>query len=635
MKRRFTPVAVLAAAAVTAMVSAGLLSLPAHAAGSSRHVVPDLHPTWATSSADHGALAADAVISGRVYLASRDAAGLARFVAAVSTPGSPLFHHYLTPAAAQARFGSRAGAGEGVASWLRSVGLTVTSTSTHYVAFRGSVAKAGAAFGTTIHSYVVDGKTVHAPAGAVTVPASIAADVLTVSGLSSSLVANKPMLVKSATKVAKPADPKVSCTAYEGEKLAKKFPKAYGAVQPFAVCGYGPAQLQGAYGTGAKGFTGKGITMAVVDAYAQPTMAKDFKTWVKNRGEGPLAKGQYKEYIPDGTTYSEGWGGEEALDIEAIHSMATDAKIVYVAARTPSDSAFFDAFTTIIDKHLADAVNNSWEGGTDAQTPASTIAAYENMFQMGAAEGIGFYFSSGVSGGAGGTTYPSIDPYVTAVGGSAIGIDKQNKYMWETSWETDYAKLSGSGKSWVDPPGTFTSGAGGGTSVKFAQPKWQKGVVPKKFSQIHGGAPMRTSPDIGALADPTTGFLEGYSTQDGGKFVYGETRIGGTSLSSPLIVGMQAVAEQAGGGEALGFANPAIYALYGTKAYNDVTDDPFGDGTRLAHVRIATLDGVSQTALATAGNAEDGHLASVKGYDTTTGVGTPTVNYYKSFQVLP
>ena len=70
---------------------------------------------------------------------------------------------------------------------------------------------------------------------------------------------------------------------------------------------------------------------------------------------------------------------------------------------------------------------------------------------MGAAEGIGFYFSSGDSGGAGGTTYPSIDPYVTAVGGSAVGIDKQNKYMWETSWETDYAKLAADGKS-LDQP---------------------------------------------------------------------------------------------------------------------------------------------------------------------------------------
>jgi subtilase family serine protease len=613
------------------MVSAGLLTLPAHAAGSSRHVLTNVHPSWATRSADQGSLTADAVITGRVYLASRDAGGLTRFVTAVSTPGSALYHQYLTPAAARARFGSRPGAAGDVAAWVRSTGLTVTKANSHYVAFRGSAAKVGAAFGTSIHSFVVGGKNVHAPAGQASVPSSIARDVLTVDGLSSQLVANHPMLVQSA----KPMDEPVPCNAYEGEKFAKKFPKAYGATQPFAVCGYEPKQLRGAYGTGAKGFTGKGITMAVVDGFAQPTMTKDLKTWVKNRGEAPLAKGQYKEYIPEGTTYNEGWGGEEALDIEAIHAMAPDAKIVYVAAKTPSDNFFYDAFTTIIDKHLADAVNNSWEGGTDTQEPQGTIDAYENLFKMGAAEGIGFYFSSGDSGGAGGTTYPSIDPYVTAVGGSAVGIDKQNTYMWETSWETDYAKLSGDGKSWVNPPGTFTSGAGGGTSMKFKQPKWQKGVVPKKFSEIHGGAAMRTSPDIGADADPTTGFLEGYSTQVSGKFVYGELRIGGTSLSSPLIVGMQAVAEQASGGDALGFANPAIYARYGSRSYNDVTDDPFGDGTRIAHVRTATLDGVSQTALATAGNAKDAHLAAVKGYDTTTGVGTPTVSYFKSFQRLP
>jgi subtilase family serine protease len=577
-------------------------------------------------------MAPAASVQGRVYLASRNPAGLTRFVAAVSTPGSALYHHYLTAAAAKARFGSRVGAAGDVASWLRSTGLVVTSSNSHYVAFRGPAAKVDGAFRTSLHSYSISGKTVHAPASAVSVPAGIASDVLSVDGLTSQLVRNRPMLVRNVKATAKPAAKAFPCNAYEGEQLATKYPKAYGATQPYAVCGYQPKQLRGAYGVTASGFTGKGITMAVVDGYAQPTMAKDFKTWVKNRGEAKLKKGQYKEYIPEGTPYNEGWGGEEALDIEAIHAMAPDANIVYVAAKVPSDNFFFDAFTTIIDKKLADAVNNSWEGGTDAQEPASTISAYENLFKMGAAEGIGFYFSSG-DGGGGGTLFPSVDPYVTAVGGSAVGIDKKNKYMYETSWETDYAKLSGDGKSWIDPPGQFTSGAGGGTSVKFPQPKWQKGVVPKKFSEIHGGAPMRTSPDIGADADPTTGFLEGYSTQVSGQFVYGETRIGGTSLSSPLVVGMQAVAEEAAGGTAFGFANPAIYQLYG-KAYHDVTDDPYGDGTRVAHVRQATLDGVVQTALATAGNAKDTQLASVKGYDTTTGVGTPTVKYYQAFADL-
>jgi subtilase family serine protease len=232
--------------------------------------------------------------------------------------------------------------------------------------------------------------------------------------------------------------------------------------------------------------------------------------------------------------------------------------------------------------------------------------------------------------------YPAADPYVIAVGGSAIGIDKKNGYMYETGWETDYTSLSDDGKKWTPkPPGDFASGAGGGTTTKFAQPKWQKGVVPKKFSEAHGGSPMRTIPDISAVGDPTTGFLEGYSSQDGSKWVYGENRIGGTSLSSPLIVGMQAVAEQAAGGKSFGFANPAIYKLYHSKAYHDVTDTPYGKGKMIAHVRTRVVGTDTVVSLATAGQSKDGGLLTIKGYDTVTGVGTPTANYYKSFADLP
>lgn len=631
MKRRLTPAALTLAA--VASLTGGLLALPAQAADAPRTSISAV-PAWATPAADIGALAATQTIEARVYFASRDAAGLNAFVDAVSDPASPTYQQYLTPAEAAARFGALPDAGAKVSSWLTSVGLKVTSSNQHYVAFSGTPAAVGAAFGVSIHNFSVDGKTVYAPVGTVSVPASLTPDVLTVVGLSQQLVVNTPMLIsdsEGADAAAAPDAKAFPCADYEGEKMAKDYPKAYGETQPFAVCGYEPAQLRGAYGVSDTDFTGKGITMIVVDAYALPTMKKDANKWAKKRDELKFKKGQYKEYVPDGTGYDAGWAGEEALDVEAIHGMAPDAGVTYVAAKTPYDSAFMDAFDTIIDKKLGDAVNNSWGGGTDAQTAPSTITAFEQQFKMGATEGIGFYFSSGDAGSADGTMYPAADPYVTAVGGSAIGIDKNNDYMWETSWETDYTDLSQDGKSWDPaPPGEFTSGAGGGTTTVFDQPKWQKGVVPDKFSEANGGAPKRTIPDIGALGDPTTGFLEGYSSQVGGKWVYNENRIGGTSLSAPLIVGMQAIAEEAAGGKAIGFANTAIYKLAGSKSYNDVTDEPFGKDTRIAHVRQRTVGSDVVTSLATAGNAEDTGLASVKGYDTTTGVGTPTADYYKS-----
>src|SRR5690348_15909620 len=125
MKRRLIPAASLLAAA-TAMATAGVLTLPAHGANASRNALPDVSPSWSNSGNDHGAVAASKVISGRVYLASRDEAGLNAFVAAVSTPGSRQYGHYLTPAQAWARFGARPGAGAEVAAWLKSIGLRVT-----------------------------------------------------------------------------------------------------------------------------------------------------------------------------------------------------------------------------------------------------------------------------------------------------------------------------------------------------------------------------------------------------------------------------------------------------------------------------------------------------------------------------
>lgn len=648
MNRRLAPVAALAAA-VTAF-SAGLLTIPAHAAASPRHAIPGVVPSWATPSADRGAVPGNATISARVYLASRDQAGLTRFVAAVSTPGNSQYQHYLSPAQFAQRFGSAPGAGERVSAWLRSQGLAVTQANSHFVAFRGSAAKVGAAFGVHLDRFAVGNKVVQAPTHSASVPGSLAPYVLTILGLSGQPTPNRPMLVhnakRSVTSARPAADRSTSqpakafpCNAYEGEQIAKKYPKAYGQHQPYAVCGYGPAKLQGAYGITKAGYTGKGITVAVVDAYALPTMKKDLTKWIKKNGGQPLKKGQYIEDIPSGTGYNAGWAGEEALDVEAIHSVAPDANILYSAGTSASTSALLDANQRVVDNKSADAVNNSWEGGSDAGTPGSTISAFEAVFQQGAAEGIGFYFSTGDSGGLSGgqpvVTYPSIDPYVTGVGGSAIGIDQNNGYMWETAWETDYSTLSSDGTSWTPaPPGNFASGAGGGTSVVFQQPKWQQGVVPKKFSEAHGSTPMRTTPDIGADADPTTGFLEGYSSQVGGQWVYSQTRIGGTSLSSPLIVGMQADAEQAAGGKAIGFANPVIYSLYGTKAYHDVTAHPLGKDVMIAHVRTISSGGQTVVALGTAGQAADGGLASIKGYDTTTGVGTPTAHYFTSFASL-
>jgi subtilase family serine protease len=207
---------------------------------------------------------------------------------------------------------------------------------------------------------------------------------------------------------------------------------------------------------------------------------------------------------------------------------------------------------------------------------------------------------------------------VTAVGGTSLAVGKGDKYLWETGWGTDKANLSADGKSWTDFPGGYTSGAGGGTSRTVPQPYYQKGVVP----------------DIAAIADPNTGFLVGQTqTFPDGSQQYSEYRIGGTSLAAPVIAAVQALAQEARGGKAIGFANPAIYAQYGSRVYHDVVDKPTGKNLAVARVDYANSFDASDGLLTSVRSlGTDSSLKAVKGYDDVTGVGSPAKGYVNSYR---
>ena len=82
-------------------------------------------------------------VSVRVYLAPRGGtAALKAALAALSTPGSASYRHFLTPAQYRARFEPTAAAVASVSAWLRSAGLRVTAveSSHRYVSASGSVA---------------------------------------------------------------------------------------------------------------------------------------------------------------------------------------------------------------------------------------------------------------------------------------------------------------------------------------------------------------------------------------------------------------------------------------------------------------------------------------------------------------
>jgi subtilase family serine protease len=672
---------------VSAAVAAGALTLgtlavaTAAQAGTTRWAIADTHPSWAVA-AKRLSSSASGTVNAKVYLAPNNRAELAQLATAVSTPKSSSFRHYLTAAAARAKFAPTSAEVASVRQWLASSGLTVTRVSAAspagaYIAVRGSVAAASKAFGVSFATYRgPGGQTARAPESAATAPSAVASSVLAVAGLDTAKSAIKPALPPPGPNywLAGP------CSTYYGQKVATNKPQAYGKFQPWTNCGYSPAQVRGAYGVTGSGETGAGQTVAIVDAYASPTIKADANQFATVEGDSAFGAGQFKQFKAGPYTLAaanecdaQGWYGEETLDVESVHGMAPDANVRYVAAGSCLDSDLAQADAYIVNNGLATIVSNSWGEPASYSTMSD---AFNAIFELGAVEGIGFYFSSGDSGyEAPGedpispqrqVDFPTSSPWVTSVGGTSLAIGQSNNYEWETSWGTllDPLVYPKSGKKWqYTPPGKYPAwydgSGGGGVSTTYAQPSYQSPVVPTTLAEslpngTTSSSPMRVIPDVAALADPSTGIAVGQTTlQPNGKtYAFSLSRIGGTSVACPVFAGLQADAQQAydthySSTVPIGFANPAIYYLdehstysSSSPAFHDVTDHPLGPGY-LAEVRSNytnpyTKQGPLLTYLRTLGLNGEGadRLKAVSGYDDATGVGSPA-DYLADVPTLP
>jgi subtilase family serine protease len=546
---------------------------------------------------------------------------------------SAQYRQYLTPAQFRARFSPAQADVDAVSSWLKSQGLQVTGgpQNRHWIEAHGTAAEISQAFGTTLGLYKLRGSQFRAPDGEPSMPASIAGGVTAVTGLEDADYAT-PRAAPPAAFVNAPP-----CSTYWAEKMASDKPTAFGAVQPYAPCGYTPAQLQGGYGVSgaiASGNDGSGQKVAIVDAYAAPTIEQDVNEYSSRHGLPPVDLTQvWATPNLDNKSGSannhcggaNGWYGEETLDVEAVHSMAPGAGIVYAGGADCRDPSLLAAITGILDGGLAQIVSNSY-GNLGEGVSLKEAQAEDDVYKQAAVQGVGLYFSSGDDGdeaanlGHPEADFPATDPWVTAVGGTSLAVGASNNYLFETGWGTGKSALTNG--AWDPaPPGAFLYGAGGGTSKLFAQPSYQQGVVPASLSGS-GSAAARVVPDVAAVGDPNTGMLVG-ETQTFPKHstAYGEYRIGGTSLSSPLFAGLMALADQAAGFHH-GFANPALYGLAGSAAYHDITPS----NGQLAVVRNDYVNGVDASAGTTTSLRSldhDSSLATATGYDNVTGVGTP------------
>lgn len=337
------------------------------------------------------------------------------------------------------------------------------------------------------------------------------------------------------TAVGATATPSAHATARKSERICAAVPAAgYAACNARVVvdgsgspavtatpAGYGPADLQSAYKLSPT--AGAGTTVAIVDAYNDPTAASDLAVYRSQYGLPPCTVASGCLRITNQTGRSKlprtnaGWATEISLDLDMVSAACPACKILLVEATSNSFANLGAAVNYAATQGVA-AISNSYGGGDSAQT-----SDYNHP-------GIAITASSGDAGY--GVESPASFDSVIGVGGTSL------------------TKAAGTTRGWTEKA---WSGAGSGCSTLNAKPSWQTGVT-----QCSGKAVA----DVSAVADPNTGVAVYDTTRYQG--AAGWQVYGGTSASAPIIASVYAMS-----GNTAGY--PASYTWGNPSALFDVT----------------------------------------------------------------
>jgi subtilase family serine protease len=489
--------ATVAGAGLVGVVTAG--SASAAPAGTAPTAT---HALALANATDLGHAAAGTPLRLTVGLAPQDEAGLKKLIAAQATPGSASYGKFLTPSQFTSRYGATAAAATAVADYLRSAGMTHVAVSSNrlQVTADATVAQAESAFRTHVEQFRQGGTTVLANTADAVVPSSLAGTVTGVVGLSTlgmHTLASSPV-------------PKLT--------------------------GYYPEEFNTVYDSGST-TDGAGQTMAIIAEGDLTQTVTDLRTAEARQGL-PQTPVTIEPTGPAGTDTS----GTDEWDLDTQTSTGTasgvDSEILYDA-------------TSLTDADLARAINQFAADDTAVAGSASlgecdllpyldgSMTIDDMALAEAAAQGQTFFASSGDTGsscavlptngvpasGLPDTEYPASGTYTNGVGGTTLLTTDADAYTSELGWNA-----GGGGISAVEYPGA-----------------WTDGVQPASAGGLRG------VPDVAFDADPTTGaniYVDGTAEE-----------IGGTSLASPLALGLWTRIQSSHGGT-LGFAPPKLYGLY-------------------------------------------------------------------------
>lgn len=249
--------------------------------------------------------------------------------------------------------------------------------------------------------------------------------------------------------------------------------------------------------------SGSGQTVAIVDAFGDPSAESDLAMYRQQFGlpACTTANGCFRKVDQRGdTNYPQddvGWGEETSLDLDAVSAACPGCHILLVEADDNMNPELGTAVQTAV-RLGARFVSNSY--GQPGENPNATA---ETQWEH---PGVVVAAATGDTGNV--VNFPASDPDVVAVGGTSLSPDPASARGWdESAWSS-----GGSGCSNYEP-----------------QPAYQL--------SLPTDCPRRAISDVSAVADPSTGMAI-YDTFGG----FNWFQVGGTSMATPLVTAMYALA---------------------------------------------------------------------------------------------
>ncbi|MGO9078357.1 MAG: hypothetical protein ACLQDY_04870, partial [Streptosporangiaceae bacterium] len=322
---------------------------------------------------------------------------------------------------------------------------------------------------------------------------------------------------------------RMACMVLIRTNVAQQSQRKLGPDQAPSGEGYGPSSLQSAYNLPSS-TAGSGETVAVVDAYNDPNAASDLAAYrsawgLPACGSGCFSvvnqNGQASPLPPDAG--SSGWDVEESLDVDMVSAICPLCHIILVETNSNGISDLGTGVDAAVNLGAL-YVSNSYGAGE-----FSSETTFDSYYQH---PGVAVTASAGDSGY--GVEYPAASQYVTAVGGTSLNTASNSRGWTESVW----------------------NGTGSGCSAYETKPAWQTDT----------GCSNRTNNDVSAVADPSTGVAI-YDTYSEG----GWLEVGGTSVSSPIIASVFALAGTPAAG-----TYPSSYIYKHTSSLYDVTSGSNG-----------------------------------------------------------